>query len=169
MQALLRLLLLLWVLIFLAALQLVGSKGGWGICPAISWCEWRQLKFWVTLLEYDGMHSVNRAIIVAAWEEFLALDCARYDVAYQWVLLGQVCCEIHLLPLESLPNAQPRKSEIWAYCRPFDKVEQTILWIDVYALWMLLLIIFTGTKNWTISVLILENMGILLSFQPIIL
>lgn len=72
------------------------------------------------------MHSVDRAIFNASREELFALDGAGHDIADQRVSLGQVGREVHLLPLEHLPNAQARKAEVGADSGTLDQVEQAV-------------------------------------------
>lgn len=72
------------------------------------------------------MHPVHWTIVSASWEELLAFDCTRDNVAHERVSLGKVCREVHLLPLEPLANAQPREAEVRANRLAFHKVEQTV-------------------------------------------
>ena len=72
------------------------------------------------------MHAVDRPVGVAVREELLALDSACYDVANEWVLLWQICCEVHLLPFELLANAQPRKAKVRADGLSFHEVKKTV-------------------------------------------
>jgi len=68
------------------------------------------------------MHSIYRPVHIASWEELLALDGTCHYVAYQWIFLGQVGCEVHFLPLELLSNAKPWKSEVGTDRGTFHKV-----------------------------------------------
>jgi len=72
------------------------------------------------------VHSVNRPVIIAAWEELLALDGACHDIAYKRIALRQVGREVHLLPLESLPDAKPREAKVGADRLALHEIEQAI-------------------------------------------
>jgi hypothetical protein len=82
-----------------------------------------ELKGGVLLFEYNCMHSVHWAIVIASWEKSLALDCAGHNVADQGVFLWQVSGEVHFLPLEPLSNPQAREPEVRTYCVSLHEVE----------------------------------------------
>jgi hypothetical protein len=69
------------------------------------WGEWCKLQLRTPLLQDNSVHSIDRAISIASREELLALDSTSHDVAHQWILLREICREVHLLPLELLPDA----------------------------------------------------------------
>lgn len=133
------------------------------------WRQWRQLESGIAFLQDYSMHSVYRSIITTTREIFLALDSTGNDVAHKRVFLWQVSGEVHFLPLESFSDSQSRKSKIWTYCGSFNKIEKAIwikdksyvnsikltLWIDVYAFWMLLLVVFLDPKYGAVPILIL--------------
>lgn len=84
------------------------------------------MEAWVFLLQNDGVHPIDWAVIGATREELFAFDCTCHDVANQGVLLGKISGEVHLLPLESLPDAQPRESEVRANRGSLHEVQQTV-------------------------------------------
>jgi len=127
------------------------------------------------------VHSVDRAIIVAPWEKLFTLDGTGHNIADEWIFFGKICGEVHLLPLESLPNSQSWESKIGSNSLSFHKIQKAIcegevnlsqvltLRIDVNGLGMGLLIILLNPKDIAIMVLVLEDVSVLLSLEPGIL
>ena len=130
------------------------------------------------LLEDDSMHSVHRAITIAVWKELFTLHCRSNNIADQWIFLRQISREIHFLPFEFLSNSKTRKSEIRANRCSFYEIQKSILikdkclnkiltlWININALRVHLLVVLLDAEHLAVPVLVLKDMGVLLSFQP---
>ena len=54
------------------------------------------------------------------------------EVGTQRVILGQICGEVHLLPLELLSELVFARETKLTQVPPFDKVEAAILWVIVH-------------------------------------
>lgn len=72
------------------------------------------------------MHTIHRPVGVAVGEELLALYRTCNDVAYEGVLLGQICCEVHLFPFEFLANSQTRKAKVRTNSLSLYEVKKTV-------------------------------------------
>jgi len=142
-------------------LQLIlARRWGWVLMDklvggAVDWWKGVKLNSRITFLQDNCMHSINWAVINTSRKVFFAFHGTSNNVANERVFLRQVSGEVHLLPLEPLPNAQPWEAKVWADRGSFNEIKKTILRINVYALRMHLLIVFFNPECLAIPVLVL--------------
>jgi hypothetical protein len=58
------------------------------------------------------MHAEYGSVLTTAREKLFTTDSTGYDIAHKWVSLGQICCEIHLLPFISFFDSEARKAKV---------------------------------------------------------
>lgn len=79
----------------------------------IEWVCWdNSLRLPRLQLQNYCMHPKDGAILTTAREKLFATDSTSYDITHKRVAFGQICCEIHLLPLISFFNPQAGKAKI---------------------------------------------------------
>lgn len=101
------------------------------------------------------MHAKYWSFFLAPREKFFTLDSTRNNITYNWILLGQISCEIHFfpitkvlaqpvslcimcnliegyLPLVSFLKGKPREPEIRAYSVTLDEIYHSIYQINYY-------------------------------------
>jgi len=114
---------ILWDIIWLETVM------GMFCCYAVRqifWGHWRQVQSRMLLFQDHGVHPINWSISIAVWKKLFTFDSGRHNIANQRVFLGQISCKVHFLPLETLANAQARKTKVAADCGAFDEIKETI-------------------------------------------
>jgi hypothetical protein len=76
---------------------------GWDNTLCLTWFQ----------LQYDSVHSEYRTVFTSAREKLLTTDSTSNDIAHKRIALGQICCEIHLLPFISFFDSEAREAKIW--------------------------------------------------------
>ena len=101
---------------------------------------------------------------------FVINPSSCHQVRAQWIILWQVCCEIHLLPLELLAQILLSRKSKLSEVPALDEVYLPISWLGVNLVWVALSL----NKNFiigTLSVLdicpvVSQQKGVLFPSEP---
>jgi hypothetical protein len=80
---------------------------------AVKWVRWYN-SLSLTRLQFQNycVHTEDGTIFTTSREKFFTADSTCYDVTHERVSFGQICCEIHLLPLISFFDPQSWKAKV---------------------------------------------------------
>jgi hypothetical protein len=80
---------------------------------SVEWVRWNNpLRLTWLQLQNNSVHAEDRSILTTSREKLFTTDGTSDNIAHKRVALGQICCEIHLLPFISFFDSKTRKAKI---------------------------------------------------------